>query len=205
MTLLNTGCSSLYHIRFCCLEAWKKQTTKKTATAHCRGDAVELLMPTDHVLAVRGGASSALLRAAEGDLHLLHLLLEDLLLLGQLLVAAQRETRRQVNAPPGSSEEVGGWVWKRLRVWLTPWPGCGAPRSPRPASGCCPPSPPPPASACAPLPGASGCSSEGRRRSTPTPTSHWGGGRERRRPSAQWTIFQSRLHLRRTFECFRRH
>lgn len=48
-------------------------------------------LPTDHVLAVCGGASSALLRAAEGDLHLFYLLLEDLLLLSQLLVAVHRE------------------------------------------------------------------------------------------------------------------
>lgn len=32
-SLLNTGCSSLYHIRFCCLEAWKKQTTKKNSNS----------------------------------------------------------------------------------------------------------------------------------------------------------------------------
>lgn len=59
-------------------------------------------------------------------------------------------------------------------VRLTPWPGCEAPRSPLPASGCCPPFPPPPASASSPPPAASGCSSEGRRRNTPTLTSHWG-------------------------------
>lgn len=61
------------------------------------------------MLAVRGGASSAFLRAAEGDLHLLHLLLEDLLLLGQLLVATQRE-RERVMGERGCAEcgRVGG-------------------------------------------------------------------------------------------------
>lgn len=59
-------------------------------------------------------------------------------------------------------------------VRLTPWPGCEAPRSPPPASDCCPPFPPPPAWASSPPPAASGCSSEGRRRNTPTLTSHWG-------------------------------
>lgn len=71
------------------------------------------------------------------------------------------------------------WMWCLLaldvqHVRLTPWPGCEAPRSPLPASGCCPPFPPPPASASSPPPAASDCSSEGRRRNTPTLTSHWG-------------------------------
>lgn len=172
---------------------------------------VEPLLPTDHVLAVRGGASSAFLRAAEGDLHLLHLLLEDLLLLGQLLVAVcskgEREWERErvhrvaLHRVGGLSVgEVGGG--EAVRLWLTPWPGCGAPRSPRTASDCCPPSPLPQASAYAPPPGASGCSSEGRRRSTPTLMSHWG-GREHAWACAHCTIFRKQLHLRRTFECCR--
>lgn len=54
------------------------------------------LLPTDHLLAVCGGASSAFFRAAEGDLHLLHLLLEYLLLLGQLLVTTERKREKQM-------------------------------------------------------------------------------------------------------------
>lgn len=33
-SLLNTGCSSLYHIRFCCLEAWKKTNNQKKQQQH---------------------------------------------------------------------------------------------------------------------------------------------------------------------------
>lgn len=48
---------------------------------------------TDHVSAVCGGASSAFLCAAQGGLHLLHLVLQHLFLLNQLLASVRESTK----------------------------------------------------------------------------------------------------------------
>lgn len=49
-----------------------------------------ILFLTDHAFAVSGGARSALLPTVQSGLHLLHLLVQHLLLLGQLLVTVQQ-------------------------------------------------------------------------------------------------------------------
>lgn len=125
---------------------------------------------TDHMFAVCGGSSSSFLGTVKSGLHFLHLLLQHLFLLGQLLVTAQEVKQRQLKNH-GCTKPVSCVCMHRQ---LTPWPGCGAPRSPRPVFGCCPPCSPPSASASSPPPGAFGCSSEGRQHNKPALTSHWG-------------------------------
>lgn len=126
---------------------------------------------TDHMFAVCGGTSSAFLRTAQSGLHLLHLLLQHLLLLGQLLGTVREDKQRWKSINHCYNKSV---PWIYMQMDLTPWPDCVAPRSPLLASGCCPPCPPPPASASSPPPGAFGCSSEGRQHNTPALMSHWG-------------------------------
>ncbi len=124
---------------------------------------------TDHVFTVCGGTSSAFLRTAQSGLHLLHLLLQHLLFLGQLLGTVQEDKQRWKSINHCYNKSVPCIC---VEMHLTPWPDCAAPRSPLLASGCCPPCPPPPASASSPPPVTFGCSSEGRRHNTPALTSH---------------------------------
>lgn len=145
---------------------------------------------TDHVLAVCRGTGSAFLCAAQRSLHLLYLLLQHLLLLGYLLVTVQTDKRMKPNRPLDTAV-----IW--IRIHLTLWPGCVAPRSPPPASGCCPPCPPLFASAFSPPPGAFGCSSEGQQHNTPALMSHWKYTTHTMRPSFTdpgqvWGLIQAR-------------
>lgn len=126
---------------------------------------------TDHMFAVCRGASSALLCTAQSGLHLFHLLLQHLLLLGQLLVTVGEDTEVEVNQ---TLLQLMCAVYLCMHMDRTLWPDCVAPRSPLLASGCCPPCPPPPASASELPPQAFGCSSEGRQHNTPALMSHWG-------------------------------
>lgn len=51
------------------------------------------------MFAVCGGASSAFLHTAQSGLHVLHLLLQHLLLLGQLLVTVREDKQMEVSKP----------------------------------------------------------------------------------------------------------
>lgn len=102
-------------------DTWHLYALKHASRMHFYRSSLCCLSLTDHMFAVCRGASSAFLRTVQSGLHLLHLLLQHLLLLSQLLGTVREDKQRWKSINHCCNKSVPCIC---TQMHLTPWPDC---------------------------------------------------------------------------------